>query len=146
MHFENRVFTDAPFVPAKLVIMCLFPRVTTYFASLLLNCPKVATHVQDESISGRLGCCGSDKASNYILLKGYYQFCKLTLYRVAFVSRLGCAMLVFARILCSTRVCMLYVHGRHVWVRGAGAWQQTILRVVMCSRSSVVPVCGVLTA
>ena len=81
-----------------------------------------------------------------LLLQGYYQFCKLTLYWVAFVSRLGCAKLVFARILCSTRVCMIYVHGRHVWVREAGAWQQVILRAIMCSRSSAVPGCGVFTA
>ena len=42
-----------------------FPMVTTYFASLLFNCRKVATHVQVESLLGRLGCCRSDKASNY---------------------------------------------------------------------------------
>ena len=72
-------------------------------------------------------------------------FRKLTPYGVAFVSRLGRAKLVFARILCSTRVCMIYVHGRHVWVREAGVWQQVIIRAVMCSRSSVIPGCGVLT-
>ena len=36
--------------------------------------------------------------------------------------------------------------GRHVWVREAGVWQQVIVRAVMCSRSSVIPGCGVLTA
>ena len=88
----------------------------------------------------------------WLFRKDYDTICELTFdcpalvaLSIAFVSRLGCAKLVFARILCSTRECMIYVHGRHLWVQEAGVRQQVIIRAVRCSRSSVIPGCGVLT-
>ena len=37
-HLEHRVLTDAPCVLTKFMIMSLFSRITTYFASWLFNC------------------------------------------------------------------------------------------------------------
>ena len=97
----------------------------------------------------------------YLTAEKSRHMCRLSLYRVALVvvdpighliTPEGLLSILQAdslsgRLCISPWLCEAGVrHGRRVWVREAGVWQQVIIRAVMCSRSSVIPGCGVLTA
>ena len=103
------------------MIICLL-RIATYFASLLLSCPNVATRVQDESLSGRLGCCRFDRASNYswraTVNSASWLFIGSPLY-LALVVRCWCSPGFYVAPVCAWSMCMADMYGSEKLVRGS---------------------------
>ena len=109
------------FLPSSWSCGC-FPRTATYFASLLFNCRKVATHVQVESLLGRLGCCRSDKASNYscraTINSASWLFIGSPLY-FALVVRSWCSPGFYVAPVCAWSMCMADMYGSEKLVCGS---------------------------